>query len=133
MDDVEFWELTPAYEDERGKIFDLIDGDVVRHIGLITCTAGAVRGNHYHEEQKQWMYVSEGEISLYLQDVRGENDGDVQEYEMEEGEMVFIPPGVVHTIEATQYAEFYDFNDKERGEDGELYEEDTVRVDDITE
>jgi len=44
-----------------------------------------------------------------------------------------IPPGVVHTLEAREYSEFLDFNDTKREADGELYEEDTIRVDDSTE
>jgi hypothetical protein len=40
---------------------------------------------------------------------------------------------VVHTLEAREYSEFLDFNDTKRGADGELYEEDTIRVDDSTE
>lgn len=132
MQELEVRSLEAAYEDERGAIYDLLDGEEVRHIGLITCTEDAIRGNHYHEEQKQWMYITEGSIDLYLKDVRGDEGGEVERTKMVEGELIYIPPKVVHTIEAKEYTVFLDFNDQPRGDEGQLYEEDTVRVDDIT-
>lgn len=131
MEEMTVESLEAAYEDDRGAIYDLLDGQEIRHVGLITCTEGAVRGNHYHEKQKQWMYIIEGTIHLYLKDIREDDDADVQQFEMTAGDIVYIPSGVVHTIESTAYTEFLDFNNKVRGADGELYEQDTTRVDDI--
>lgn len=132
MDPLELVSLEPVYEDERGEIFDLLDGELIRHVGLITCTDGAVRGNHYHEEQSQWTYVTEGTLQCYAEDRRDGADIETRHLEMHEGDMVYIPPNVVHAFVATGEATFLDFNDRPRGNEGELYEEDTVRVDEIT-
>lgn len=132
MKELESQTLEAAYEDGRGAIFDILDGEEVRHVGRITSVEGSVRGNHYHQEQKQWMYIVEGAIDLFLKDIRNDEDAEIRRLGMEAGDVVYIPPRVVHTIVAREYTVFLDFNDKERGENGELYEEDTVRVDDIS-
>lgn len=127
MQELEVKSLEPAHTDDRGEIIDLLDGEEIKHLGLITCHEGAIRGNHYHEKQSQWMVILEGEINLYLKDLRQEENEDIKQVKMIERDMIYIPPRVIHTIEAIDYTEFLDVNDKVRG-DGELYEEDTIRV-----
>lgn len=131
MEELEVTRVEPAHEDDRGAIVDLIDGRTVRHVGLITCRTGSVRGNHYHERQDQWIHVLDGQVALYYEDRRRESST-VERVEMAAGEMVYIPAGVVHAVVAQEDARLLDLNDYARGEDGDGYERDTVRVDDIT-
>lgn len=135
MEELTVVTLEPAYEDDRGAIYDLLDGETIRHVGLLTSAAESIRGNHYHREQKQWMYIVEGEINLLLQDRRGEAGADapVERVRMANGDMIYIPPEVVHTIEARADTTFLDFNDRARGPQGEGFEADTVRVKDLSE
>lgn len=129
MDELTVVTLSPAHEDDRGAIVDLLDGEEVRHVGLITCQPDAVRGNHYHERQKQWLYVLDGSIDLYLEDLR-ECDPEVRRVEMRAGALIYVPPRVAHAVVAREPSRLLDFNDLERGEDGAGYERDTVRLDD---
>jgi quercetin dioxygenase-like cupin family protein len=59
--------LTPAFEDERGSITDLIGDDTINAVTVITFAKGAVRANHYHEHTVQWNYVLSGEVLLVTQ------------------------------------------------------------------
>lgn len=57
----------PNFVDERGEITDIIDGDNVNSITLITSKKGAVRGNHYHKQTIQYLYLIEGKLVYYTQ------------------------------------------------------------------
>lgn len=127
MSNVEFSniELEAVHTDDRGSIFDLVD-DPVAHIGFITFTKGAVRGNHYHLKSAQYSYVTEGEMTLFIKDP----EGNITTYDLKPGTFTTIPAGYVHTYAAKTDAAMVDINTMSRKDDG--YEEDTVRVDDIS-
>lgn len=117
--------IKPAFEDERGAIFDLVDKEKISHIGLIISKKNSVRGNHYHKKAKQITYVLSGKIMLTTKDVRKKNSN----YEtiiMEAGDIVAIPPMAVHSIKALEDATFLVFTDKPRSGGG--YENDTHRI-----
>lgn len=117
--------LTAAFTDVRGSIFDLVEKPI-SHVGLITSTMGAVRGNHYHKQSTQYTYVVKGKLKFISSDIDG---GNRVETILEEGDYSEIPPGVVHTYVAlTDGATFLDMSTLARGEKG--YEDDTVRVSD---
>jgi len=116
--------ILPAFEDDRGKIYDLLDDEVIMHIGLITSEKGAVRGNHYHEITKQFNYIIKGSGILKIRYLdKGNSDETI---EIKKGDFISIPPRVIHTIIANEYIEFLDLNTLTRSNDG--YEKDTIRV-----
>lgn len=53
--------MKPNYEDERGKITDLLVTPEYS-ITHITFTEGAVRGNHYHKKTIQHDFILSGEL-----------------------------------------------------------------------
>lgn len=118
--------IKPAFEDNRGKILDLLDDELIMHIGLITSEPGAIRGNHYHEITKQFNYIIKGKAKLIIKYL-DKKIGDTEEsFDIEKGDFISIPPGVIHTIVATEYLEFLDLNTLSRSNDG--YEKDVIRV-----
>ena len=118
--------VEPAFEDERGKIYDLVDRESIRHIGLITFTKGAVRGSHYHKTAKQITYVVSGKIELRLKDAKDANQKKEQTILMEAGDMIAIPPMTIHSLKSIGEAAILVFTDKQRSDNG--YENDTHRV-----
>jgi quercetin dioxygenase-like cupin family protein len=52
-----------TFEDERGVIRDLFDGEPV-HVTRITTRKGAVRGNHVHHETDQLTIVLNGRLLM---------------------------------------------------------------------
>lgn len=124
--------VPPAVEDDRGALYDIIDGIELRSLNIVTCNPGAIRGNHYHKTQTNWIYIVEGQLSMYTQDRRNTNN-EYNIVEMNPGDMIKIPSNVIHAVVIKEYAKFVEVADKAQGEDGEFYEKDTVNVSDITE
>jgi quercetin dioxygenase-like cupin family protein len=52
-----------TFEDERGVIRDLFDGEPV-HVTKITTRKGCVRGNHFHDETDQLTIVLTGRLVM---------------------------------------------------------------------
>lgn len=125
MDKIIKEKIMPAFEDERGAIFDLVDKDNIKHIGMIISKQNSVRGNHYHKTAKQITYVLSGKLKLTTKDV---SQGDAKKIEiiMEQGDIVFIPPMVAHSLEALEDTVMLIFTDKQRSDGG--YENDTHRI-----
>lgn len=125
MRKVEIKHIKPVFEDARGKIMDILEDEKVLHIGLITSTKGAIRGNHYHHKSKQFNYILKGKAELIIKDL-DDPKGEIKRTILNVGDFVSIPVRMIHTIKALEDTEFLDFNTESRLESG--YEEDTVRV-----
>lgn len=129
MDDLAVTSLEPEHQDDRGTMFKPIDDDELRAVFHITSDPGVVRANHYHKTQTQWLYVTDGELELSLQDRRGSNPSEVETMAMEAGDLIRIPPEVAHALQIETPTEFFEFMDHTQGPDGEFYDRDTVDVD----
>ena len=57
--------LKIAFKDRRGKIIDLIEGEKINSITIITIKKGAIRGNHYHKQSTQFTFIVSGKFKLY--------------------------------------------------------------------
>jgi dTDP-4-dehydrorhamnose 3,5-epimerase len=117
--------IAPVFEDERGAIYDLLEVPV-RHSGLITFVKGAKRGSHYHKKSTQYTYIIQGRIEVRIKDTKSP-DAKVESYLIEKGDLMEIPPLVIHTYQALENSVMLDFTTESRLEDG--YETDTIRVD----
>lgn len=114
--------IKPVHTDDRGSIFDLVE-EQVGHVGMVTFTKGAVRGNHYHKVSIQYSYVLHGELEL----VTSNPDGSERRVErIVPGMLTKIPPLTVHTYKALSDAQMLDIVTLSRTDDG--YESDTIRV-----
>jgi len=126
---MEVKKIEPAFEDERGSIWDYLTDEDIHHIGFLKSKKGAVRGKHYHKEQKQYTLVTKGKIRVIGKNLL-ENNSQIEIQELNEMEMVFFPPHYYHSIEAIENdAECLVFTSKSRKGTG--YEEDTFRIQDI--
>ena len=116
--------LKPAFKDKRGLIFDLIEAPV-EHVGMVTFSPDAIRGNHYHKKSIQYTYMLEGRIELLTKPARGRGRR-VKKTIMEKGDLAVIPPGIIHTYRALTNASLIDCTSQSRRGSG--YEDDTIRV-----
>jgi len=122
--------IAPAFSDERGAIYDVFDGENIRHIGYITSAKGTLRGNHYHKIQTQYTYILHGKAQWFTKDL----NNPVAETEcrvLKAGDLAVDLPGVAHALLALEDTEFIFFTDAVRTDGG--YEEDTVRIDIVSE
>ena len=111
-----------AYRDPRGTITDLLIGEQFDSVPLITSIKGSVRGNHYHRETLQVMYVIRGRIELVTQ-MPG---GPVRSSVAEAGDLVRTPPVERHAVVALEDTELIVFTRGPRA--GRDYESDTYRL-----
>ena len=111
-----------SFEDERGHIIDLIEGDNINAVTFISFTEGAVRANHYHKKTTQWNYVLSGRIKL-LSRMPGE---DIVETVMEKGDLIATVPNEEHALVGLDSSELLVFTKGPRG--GKEYESDTFRL-----
>lgn len=108
--------IQPTHVDERGIIIDLFNEKGIEHIGCISFTRGALRGNHYHKKAKEYTYVLRGKISLFIKNVAQDNPR-VEEHIIEGGHLVFIPPYYSHALLAHEDSEILHLADKTREHD----------------
>lgn len=111
-----------AFEDERGKILDVLENEKIEYVTLITSKKGSVRGNHYHKESVQYAFVLKGRLKLITQ--MGEDP--IETSIIEKGDLVFTPPMEKHTMVALEDSELLILTRGPRG--GKNYEEDTYRL-----
>ena len=114
----------PNRKDDRGEITDIIVDEPIEYVTLITQAKGSTRGNHYHKETVQSVYILEGRIKM-LTRLPGE---ETVETVLEKGDLAFTDRMEQHAMHALENASFMVFTRGVRG--GEDYEKDTYRLED---
>ena len=117
--------LKPAFEDERGSIWDLLSKEKIDHIGFLISKKNSVRGKHYHKKQKQYTLLLRGRMKVKAKNIL-EKNSKIEEFELNEMEMVLFPPYCYHSLESLEDSECLVFTDKSRLDSG--YEEDTFKL-----
>jgi quercetin dioxygenase-like cupin family protein len=110
-----------VHSDTRGDIYDLISGELVSAVSLVTFTTHAVRGNHIHHETSQWNYVVHGCLTVVT-----EFEGIQTTKQFEKGDLFLIPPAEAHAMKASEPTELMVFTLGPRG--GKDFEKDTFRL-----
>lgn len=82
-----------GFSDKRGTITNVLEMPI-KHVALITSRAGAIRGNHFHKEETQYIYCVEGSFLTKSKDVRGKLP--VVTQKVGSGDLVITPPYVAH-------------------------------------
>ena len=125
---MEIIKITPAFKDDRGSIWDFLTDETVHHIGFLVNKKDAIRGKHFHKEQKQYTLVQKGKIKVTIKNLQDKNSK-IETKELNEMDMIFFPPYMYHSIESIEDSECLIFTSKSRKGSG--YEEDTFRAEDI--
>jgi oxalate decarboxylase/phosphoglucose isomerase-like protein (cupin superfamily) len=107
--------------DARGGILSIVDEPVV-NVSIITCTAGAIRSNHYHHADWHFMYVLEGQIDYFFRDTETSL---VKYICVRKGDNIFTPPKELHATYFPVPTVLVVSSKLPR--DQETYEKDTVR------
>jgi len=115
--------IVPNHSDERGIITDILYNVPVEHVTIITSAKGVVRGNHYHRDTIQWVYLMSGKIESLTQ-FKGE---EVVSAVLEPGDLIMTDRMERHALKALDDSVFLVFTRGPRG--GEDYESDTYRLD----
>jgi len=110
------------YKDERGEIIDILSKEHIEHVTLITSVKGVTRGNHYHKETLQIVYIIEGKIELLTQ----MPDSPIMSTILEKGDLAITYPMERHAMVTMEDSTFIVFTRGIRG--GDNYEKDTYRL-----
>lgn len=113
--------IDPAVVDMRGSITNIFEGRV-EHVALIISKKGTVRGNHYHKEDYQYIYLVSGAFESHSVDVRDPVKRGL--LKVTPGDIVDTPPLTAHAQKFTEDSVFLALSTRQR-ESGK-YEEDTV-------
>lgn len=111
------------FRDARGEIRDLITHTPVDAVTLITCTKGAIRGNHYHKKTTQYDYILSGTLKCVSRDMK---TGTVTRTTLKAGDVAMHPPYEAHAFEAVGSSVFLSLTKGPRN--GADYEHDTFRL-----
>jgi quercetin dioxygenase-like cupin family protein len=111
-----------AFRDERGEIIDILEKIEIEYVSLISSKKGAIRGNHYHKNSLQYIYVLKGKIKIVAQ--HGKKKKEI--YIAKKGDLVYNLPKEKHAMLALEDSKFLVFTRGPRG--GKNYEKDTFRL-----
>lgn len=114
--------LSVSFQDDRGKIIDLVENEEINAVTIITFKKGRIRGNHYHKQTIQWNYIISGKIKLVTQNP---SEGIVDTI-LEIGECAVTYPNERHALLALEDSELLVLTKGPRG--GKEYESDTFRL-----
>jgi quercetin dioxygenase-like cupin family protein len=110
------------FSDDRGQITDIIENQPVDSITLLSTKKDAIRGNHYHAETTQYLYILEGSCNYHSQ----KDDAAATVEIATKGDLIITPPLEHHAFEALEDSLFLAFCHGPRG--GTQYETDTFRL-----
>jgi dTDP-4-dehydrorhamnose 3,5-epimerase-like enzyme len=114
--------------DPRGIIADIFYNVNINHVAIITSEPNVIRGNHYHKETTQHMFITQGELEYWYKSV--DSDEPAQMYLTSIGDVISTGPNEIHALRITGAGnQFIVFSEGKRG--GSDYESDTFRVDSI--
>lgn len=125
---MEIQKIKPVFTDERGSIWDFLTGETIHHVGFLTTKKNAIRGKHFHKEQKQYTLITKGKMEIVVKELKNK-DSKIQKFELEVNDMIIFPAYCYHSIQALEDSECLVFTSKSRKDDE--YEEDTYRIDNI--
>ena len=116
MGKVQIQKLKATFADDRGAIYDIFNGEGIRHVGHVTSKKDSVRGNHYHKKELEYMYIVRGKFKLLAKDVSRDN-AEIEEHVVVPGDIIINPPNTAHTLVALEDSEFFHITNTVRGED----------------
>ena len=113
--------IDSAFSDWRGEIYNLFEGQL-GHVAFITSKKGSVRANHFHKEDRQYIYLVSGAYESYSCDIQ--NPEKKQVLQVKPGDIIETPPLIAHAQKFTEDSVFLAFStrNRERGK----YEDDTI-------
>lgn len=111
------------FVDARGVIQSVIEA-TTRSVALITSEPGAIRANHWHQQDWHYCYVISGSLDYYERPV-GSTEKPTKTF-IGPGELFFTPSGVEHAMVFREKTVFICLSRNPR--DHETYEDDVKRV-----
>lgn len=123
QNDITIVKISPVFQDGRGTITDLLN-EKINHVGLIVTEKNYIRGNHYHSKSTQYSYILSGSFEVLT--AKFDRPHDITTTILNQGDMIIIPPNVIHTFKALEKTVMIDMVSESR--DGSKFEDDVFRI-----
>jgi len=117
--------IDPSYSDERGAISNILE-EPINHVAIITSKKGSIRGNHYHPDQVQYVYLVSGKYEDVSKDLSNKNARKESRI-IEAGSLVITPPMVAHAMRFLEDSVLLNLTTDHR--DSDKYAEHTKKYD----
>lgn len=89
---------TPA-----GELAQIINGEPIQLVTYIEFKPdGQPRGNHYHKQKTEIIYIIKGKLKLTLEDL---SDSSYQTIDLESGDLIRVQPNIAHVYVAQTYTQ----------------------------
>jgi len=122
--------LEPVFEDHRGIILDILEGESVDAITYISFKNRAIRANHYHKDTTQWNYVLSGKLKycnkVINKDLLEDSLTNIDEETLYPGDFCVSKPWEAHAFQGIEDSEMLVLTKGPRS--GMDYEKDTFRL-----
>ncbi len=80
----------------QGELAQIYNEPVgVRYIAYIELSGVHPRGNHYHQQKEEWLYLLRGRVRLAVEDLENHERAMI---DCEAGDLVVIAPRVAHAL-----------------------------------
>ena len=115
-------------KDKRGYILDIFVNEPKEHCTIVTFNKNSVRGNHFHKKSKQYSFILDGKVLMYIAkvDSRGKIKSKILKKIVNKNDLVVHKPLEAHAFKAITKSTMLAFADGIRG--GSNYEKDTFRL-----
>jgi quercetin dioxygenase-like cupin family protein len=81
----------------QGELAHFYDGpEAIQYLAFTEFKVGAVRGNHYHQQKAEGIYVIEGEVRLVVEDIQTKQR---ESAHLKPGTAAWIPVGIAHALQ----------------------------------
>jgi len=78
----------------QGELAHVHDGPAgIQYIAWIELRPGGLRGNHYHKAKEEFLYITEGEILLVLEDIHTRRR---ESLSLREGDLAVLATEIAH-------------------------------------
>lgn len=84
-----------SFEDERGGILGVTQGQPWKEVNFIDSKKNTVRGMHYHKKTRECFFIIKGEILVTIEDIRS---GKKNEFTASEKDIFIVDPFEMHTF-----------------------------------
>ena len=122
--------LEPVFEDHRGIILDILEGESVDAITYISFKNRTIRANHYHKDTTQWNYVLSGKLKYcnkaINKDLLEDSLTNIDEETLYPGDFCVSKPWEAHAFQGIEDSEMLVLTKGPRS--GMDYEKDTFRL-----
>lgn len=116
------------HNDKRGYILDIFVNEPKDHCTIVTFNKNSIRGNHFHKKSKQYSFILEGKLNMYVANVdkKGIIKNKITKKIVKKNDLIIHKPYEAHAFKAIISSKMLAFADGVRG--GSNYEKDTFRL-----